>query len=239
MCVGQVDHDLLIDLQIIYRSSRSLPDAVTCCPGSVWYRSNPGNMCQIMRIIRLPPWKHELDHTDHTDQAIDMSVLKDLLPVHPEVGNGRYVQCGGAVPCIVQHACRLSSIGALSAPSPDPALLILGCLFVCVADVLYRNRLSFSWGRPRVGNVSKMLVNPSFPAGRRLPGERATHPSPGGHLSTPPARRVGHWRLFFRRDHRGLMCGAGVARGCGYRGFGSAWESRCLAGRTITEYRML
>ena len=42
------------------------------------------------------------------------------------------------------------------------------------------------------------------------PPRRASDPSPGGRLSTPPARRVGHRRPFFRRGLRGLLCGAGV-----------------------------
>ena len=37
----------------------------------------------------------------------------------------------------------------------------------------------------------------------RHPGERAIRPRES--LSTPPARRVGHRRPFFRRGHRGLM----------------------------------
>ena len=43
----------------------------------------------------------------------------------------------------------------------------------------------------------------------RHPGERVD-PSPGGRLFKAPARRGGHRRPFFRRGHRGLLCGAGV-----------------------------
>ena len=55
------------------------------------------------------------------------------------------------------------------------------------------------------------------------PSRGASDPSPGGRLSTPPARRVGHWRSFFRRGHGGLLCGAGVAPP---RGRGRASEAR-------------
>ena len=43
-----------------------------------------------------------------------------------------------------------------------------------------------------------------------LPLRGASDPSPGERLSTPPARRDGHRRSFFRSCFRGLLCGAGV-----------------------------
>ena len=62
----------------------------------------------------------------------------------------------------------------------------------------------------------------------RHPGERSD-PSPGGHLFKAPARRVGH-RPFFRRGHRGLMCGAGVARSWCRGGSGGALDSQLFFG---------
>ena len=54
-------------------------------------------------------------------------------------------------------------------------------------------------------------------------GDRPS-PSPGGLLSTPPARQVGSWRPIFRQRHLVLPCGAGVAgsRSRGGQGTGSS-----------------
>ena len=53
--------------------------------------------------------------------------------------------------------------------------------------------------------------------------------------TAPPASRVALRRPLFRREHRGLPCGGGVARSRGSGGSGGARESRCPAGHTKTE----
>ena len=68
----------------------------------------------------------------------------------------------------------------------------------------------------------------------RHPGERSD-PSPGGHLFKAPARRVGHRRPFFRRGHRGLMYGAGMARSWCRGGSGGAREPQLFFGYVITK----
>ena len=55
--------------------------------------------------------------------------------------------------------------------------------------------------------------NTSFP-GELPPSRGSSNPSPGGHLSTPPARRVGRWLPSFSWEYRGLPRGAGVAPPC-------------------------
>ena len=63
-----------------------------------------------------------------------------------------------------------------------------------------------------------------------LSSRGASDPSPGGRLFEAPARRVGHRRPFFRRGHRGPMCGAGVARSWRSGGSGGARESQLFLG---------
>ena len=47
-------------------TSGAQPTVMSCCAGSVQYRSNPGNLSQVMQILQLATRKHdELDHTDH------------------------------------------------------------------------------------------------------------------------------------------------------------------------------
>lgn len=53
----RTDHDLYQpDHVILYRSSIDPTSLVmTCCPGSVYHRSNPGNTRQVIKTIRLSP----------------------------------------------------------------------------------------------------------------------------------------------------------------------------------------
>ena len=84
-----------------------------------------------------------------------------------------------------------------------------------------------------MGNASEYAVNPSVGADPPLSREESDL-SPGGRVSTPPARRVEHWQQFFRRGHRGLMCGAGVARSWCRGESGGARESHLFFGYIIT-----
>ena len=59
-------------------------------------------------------------------------------------------------------------------------------------------------------------------------------PVPGRASFQGPARRAGHRRPFFRRGHRGLMCGASVARLWCRGGSGGARESPLFFGYGIT-----
>ena len=68
------------------------------------------------------------------------------------------------------------------------------------------------WG----GNASENDGNPS--------GRGASMPSPGGHLPTPPARRVRRRRPFFRLDTEGCCVGR-------------AWRGRVAAGRPVAAGR--
>ena len=68
----------------------------------------------------------------------------------------------------------------------------------------------------------------------RHPGERAD-PSAGGHLFKAPARRVSHRRPFFRRCHRGLLCGAGVEPPRGRGRPSGARESQLFFGYVVTK----
>ena len=74
---------------VIYRSHRSQSRSSTAvvnnlpfctCTGSAQSRSNPGNMCQMVQIIRPPPgeatWATAVDHTDH--RCMYLSALKYL-----------------------------------------------------------------------------------------------------------------------------------------------------------------
>ena len=84
------------------------------------------------------------------------------------------------------------------------------------------------------------VVYPENDGNHCLPGDpplsrEPRKPSPRGHLPTPPARRVRRLRPFFRREHRGLLCGAGVAWSRGRGGSGGGRKSRCPAGCTKTE----
>ena len=63
----------------------------------------------------------------------------------------------------------------------------------------------------REGNASVNCGNPSLPRDP-LFSRGLSRPSPGGHLSTPPARRVGLRCPFFHRRRQGLLCGTAVAR---------------------------
>ena len=84
-----------------------------------------------------------------------------------------------------------------------------------------------------MGKVSEDVVNPSV--GADPPRSRGgSDPSPGGRLSTHPARGVGHRRQFFRRGHRGLMCGAGVAQTWCRGGSGGARDSQLFFGYILT-----
>lgn len=69
-------------------------------------------------------------------------------------------------------------------------------------------------------------VSPHHP-----PSRGSNNSSPGGHVSTSPARRVWRGHLFFRREHRRLPCGRSVSRSRG----GGVPESRFPAGHTKTE----
>ena len=60
-------------------------------------------------------------------------------------------------------------------------------------------------------------------------------PTPGGQLSKLPARRVWQRRPFFRRGHRGPMCGAGVARSGGRGGSADARDQPVLKSCTKTD----
>jgi len=84
-----------------------------------------------------------------------------------------------------------------------------------------------------VGNASEYAVNPSVGADPPLSREESDL-SPGGRVSSPPARRVEHRQQFFRRGHRGLMCGAGVARSWCRGGSGGARDSQLFFGYVIT-----
>ena len=91
--------------------------------------------------------------------------------------------------------------------------------------------------KPREGNGYGNVGNLSLRADPLL-SRGPSKSSPGGLLSTPPARRVRRWGPFFRRLHLVLPCGAGVAQPRGPEGSGGARESRCFAvlrGHTKTE----
>ena len=70
-------------------------------------------------------------------------------------------------------------------------------------------------GNPKQGTQKKLRGDPP-------PSQESSKPSPGGHLSTPPARRVGRRRPFFTQGHQGLLREEGVAppRGRGGSGGG-------------------
>ena len=85
-----------------------------------------------------------------------------------------------------------------------------------------------------MGKASEDAVNPSVRANPpHFRGE--SDPSPRGRLSTPPARRVGHRRQLFRWGHRGLMCGASVARSVVEPRGGRVAHGRAGAERGILE----
>ena len=66
----------------------------------------------------------------------------------------------------------------------------------------------------------------------RHPGERATRPREG--ISTPPPRRIGHRRPFFRRVVIGWLCGMGVAPHRGRGRSSGARDSQLFFGSVIT-----
>ena len=63
----------------------------------------------------------------------------------------------------------------------------------------------------------------------------ANDPSPGGRLFKAPASRVGYRHPFFRRGHRGLLCGAGMEPSRGRGRPSGARESQLFLGYVITK----
>ena len=66
------------------------------------------------------------------------------------------------------------------------------------------------------------------------PFRGASDPPPGGPFNTP-ARRAGHGCPFFRRDHRGLLCGAGMAPTRDRGRPSGARESQLFFGHVVTK----